>query len=99
MFGWALAALAYAQAEYWYTGQSESFGALITVWALALAVDSAPRFGRVAAWVVMGLLFGICFLFKPQFALTALPCAAYAGWAEWRRPGAPARPLAPALGR
>jgi hypothetical protein len=97
IFGWALAALTYAQAEYWYTGQSESFGALITVWALAFAVDSAPRFGRVAAWIVMGLLFGICFLFKPQLALTALPCAAYAGWTEWRRTEALARALAPAI--
>jgi hypothetical protein len=97
IFGWALAAFAYAQAEYWYTGQSESFGALITVWALAFAVGSAPRFSRVAAWIAMGLLFGICFLFKPQLAFTALPCAAYAGWTEWHRSGALSRALAPAL--
>jgi hypothetical protein len=97
IFGWALAALAYAQAEYWYSGQAESFGALITVWALALAVDSAPRFGRVAAWIAMGFLFGICFVFKPQLALTALPCAAYAGWTEWRRSAGFACALAPAV--
>ena len=97
IFGWALAALAYAQAEYWYTGQSESFGALLTVWALAFAVDATPRFGRVAAWIAMGFLFGICFVFKPQLALTALPCAAYAGWTEWRRSGAIFRALAPAI--
>jgi hypothetical protein len=96
IFGWALAALGYALAEYWYTGQSESFGALITVWALALTVDSAPPFGRVAAWIAMGLMFGMCFLLKPQLALTALPCATYAGWTEWRRTGALSRALAPA---
>lgn len=97
IFGWALAALAYAQAEYWYTGQSESFGALITIWALAFAVDSAPRFGRVAAWIAMGFLFGICFVFKPQLAFTALPCAAYAGWTEGRRSRERFRALAPAI--
>src|SRR6266851_299369 len=96
IFGWALAALAYALAEYWYTGQSESFGALITVWGLALTVDSAPPFGRIVAWIAMGFMFGMCFLFKPQLALTALPCGAYAGWTEWRRSGALPRALAPA---
>jgi Dolichyl-phosphate-mannose-protein mannosyltransferase len=95
-FGWALAALTYAMAEYWYTGQSESFGALITVWALALTIASAPPFGRVAAWIAMGFTFGMCFLFKPQLALTAIPCAAYAGWTEWRRTAVLSRALAPA---
>jgi hypothetical protein len=84
---WALASLAYAMSEYWYTGQSESFGAILTVWAVSVSVDSTPPLGRFGAWIAMGLLFGLCFLLKPQLALTALPCAAYAGWLEWRRAG------------
>jgi Dolichyl-phosphate-mannose-protein mannosyltransferase len=82
---WALAALAYAMSEYWYTGQSESFGAILTVWAVSASVDPTSTLPRFGAWIAMGLLFGLCFLLKPQLALTALPCAAYAGWLEWRR--------------
>jgi hypothetical protein len=82
---WVLAVLAYAMSEYWYTGQSESFGAIVTIWALSESVDSMPPLGRYGGWVAMGLLFGLCFLLKPQLALTALPCAAHAGWLEWRR--------------
>ncbi len=85
MITWALAALVYAMSEYWHTGQSESFGAILTVWAVSVSVDSASRLGRFGAWIAMGLLFGLCFLLKPQLALTALPCAAYAGWLEWCR--------------
>jgi hypothetical protein len=84
---WALAALAYAMSEYWYTGQSESVGAILTIWAVGFSVDSASPLGRIGTWAAMGLLFGLCFVLKPQLALTALPCAAYAGWIEWRRTG------------
>jgi len=97
IFGWALAALAYAGADYWHTGQAESFGAMITIWALGVTVDRAPRLGRAVAWAAMGFLFGICFLLKPNLALSAVPCAAYAGWSEWRRTGAIWRAPVPAL--
>ncbi len=97
IFGWALAALAYAGADYWHTGQAENFGAVMTIWALGVTVDRAPRLGRVGAWAAMGFLFGICFLLKPNLALSAIPCAAYAGWSEWRRAGVIARAPVPAL--
>lgn len=97
IFGWALAALAYAWADYWHTGQAENFGAMMTIWALGMTVDRAPQLGRVGAWTAMGFLFGICFLLKPNLALGAIPCAAYTGWSEWRRAGEITRAPVPAL--
>jgi len=97
LLAWALAVLAYASADYWHTGQPDGIGAILTIWAMALAIDPTPRIGRPSAWAAMGLLFGFSFLFKQNLALSAIPCAAYAGWLEWRRTGAIGRALEPAV--
>ena len=97
LFAWALAVLAYASSDYWHTGQPDGIGAILTIWAMAFAIDPAPRVGRAGAWAAMGLLFGLSFLFKQNLALSAIPCAAYAGWLEWHRTGMIRRALEPAV--
>ncbi|MGK3986094.1 glycosyltransferase family 39 protein [Sorangium sp. So ce136] len=69
----ALAVLVHAQLDFWHTAQPESFGGMLTVFAL-LAVT--PRAGAgaprpapgAAALIVSGALFGAAGLLKPPLA-------------------------------
>lgn len=90
LLGGALAVLIHAQLEFWHTAQPESFGGMVTVFALALATGPAvARDGtsrrRVLAWAGVGALFGVAFLMKPPLGGGALVCAAYLAIMETAR--------------
>jgi hypothetical protein len=78
LFAGAIAALIHAQLEFWHTGQPETFGGFLTVYALLVtAIDWGSR-TRWAAYTAVGALFGLAFLLKPPLGGGALVCAAYA---------------------
>ncbi|WP_104984562.1 glycosyltransferase family 39 protein [Sorangium cellulosum] len=69
----ALAVLVHAQLDFWHTAQPESFGGMLTVFALLAATPrgraGAPRPAPgAAALVVSGALFGAAGLLKPPLA-------------------------------
>ncbi|WP_437753437.1 glycosyltransferase family 39 protein [Sorangium sp. So ce1389] len=69
----ALAVLVHAQLDFWHTAQPESFGGMLTVFALLAAtprgVAGAPRPAPgAAALIVSGALFGAAGLLKPPLA-------------------------------
>ncbi|MEZ4441467.1 MAG: glycosyltransferase family 39 protein [Polyangiaceae bacterium] len=61
----ALAALVHAQLDFWHTAQPETFGGMLTVAALVVALRAAPR---GPALVAAGALFGLAGLLKPPLA-------------------------------
>ncbi len=71
IFGGALAVIVHAQLEFWHTAQPESFGGMLTAWALVLATfepspeDHRARPKQLAAWAAAGSLYGLAFLLKP----------------------------------
>ncbi len=89
LLGGALATLIHAELEFWHTAQPESFGGMLTVFALVLttgaAVDAATRRRRALAWIATGLLFGAAFLFKPPLGGGAVACSLYVAWKELGR--------------
>ncbi|MGK3959606.1 glycosyltransferase family 39 protein [Sorangium sp. So ce118] len=69
----ALAVLVHAQLDFWHTAQPESFGGMLTVFALLAATPrgraGAPRPApSAAALIVSGALFGAAGLLKPPLA-------------------------------
>ncbi|WP_437955937.1 glycosyltransferase family 39 protein [Sorangium sp. So ce119] len=69
----ALAVLVHAQLDFWHTAQPESFGGMLTVFALLAATPrggaGAPRPAKgAAALVASGALFGAAGLLKPPLA-------------------------------
>jgi len=74
----ALGTLLHVQLEFWHTGQPESFAALTTVLALALLVaEPSAAWARSVAQFVIGVLFGLAFLFKPPLGGSAVLAVAY----------------------
>lgn len=74
IIGGAFAVLIEAQMDFWHTGQPESFGGLLTVWALVLTIRDVPQgpLGR-GFWVRLGgagALLGAAGLMKPQLVGT-----------------------------
>ena len=68
-FAAALAALAHAQLDFWHTGQPESFGGYITIFALMLATPSPEKpVGTKRNIYLAGVLFGVAGLLKPPLA-------------------------------
>jgi hypothetical protein len=91
LLGAALAVLLHAELEFWHTAQPESFGGMLTVFALVAVtgpgVSASSSRTRLAASAGAGLLFGLAFLMKPPLGGGALVCAAYLARAErWRAP-------------
>ena len=84
--GGALAVLVHAELEFWHTAQPESFGGMLTAWALVLAslepspADPRADRKRVALWSGAGALYGFCFLLKPPLGGGALVSAAFAAY-------------------
>jgi hypothetical protein len=84
IIGGALAVLVYAELEFWHTGQPESFGGILTSWALVLGTfepssgDARGRRKQLAAWSLAGVLYGFCFLLKPPLGGGVIVTAAYA---------------------
>jgi hypothetical protein len=99
----ALAVLVHAELEFWHTAQPESFGGMLTVWALVLATfeprrdDARGRSRQLAAWSLAGVLYGFCFLLKPPLGGAAVVSATFA--AARMRPAFADRPLAERIGR
>jgi len=72
----AIAVLVHAQLDFWHTAQPESFGGMVTIFAL-LALGQSPWADDTAAapdrrallrWVLSGALFGVAGLLKPPLA-------------------------------
>src|SRR5579859_5039445 len=86
----ALAVLVHAELEFWHTAQPESFGGMLTAWAIVLATfepnanDARGRRKELAAWTLAGALYGFCFLLKPPLVGGAVVSAAFAAYR--RRP-------------
>ncbi len=91
----AVAAHVHAQLEFWHTAQPETFGGYLTVWALALTVTHVAGPRRWRRYAVVGVLFGVAFLFKPPLGGGALVCAAYAARHEMLTSGSRKAALKP----
>ncbi|MFT3766948.1 MAG: glycosyltransferase family 39 protein [Minicystis sp.] len=69
-------ALVHAQLEFWHTAQPESFGGMLTIFALLpLRLDAPAELGHAAPdrdtlkrWAISGALFGLAGLLKPPLA-------------------------------
>jgi len=62
--------------EYWHTGQPESFGAVLLVWALTMVTrPRSDAIGRADTWrwLCAGALFGAAGLLKPPLGGGAVP--------------------------
>ena len=86
ILGGALAVLVHAELEFWHTAQPESFGGILTAWALVLATfepkesDPIGRSKQLNAWVAAGALYGAAFLMKPPLGGGALVSAIFAAF-------------------
>ncbi len=84
LLGGAIAILIEAQLEFWHTAQPESFGGILTVFAIVLATWEVPagKIGRGAwaSWVGAGLLVGAAGLMKPHLAGAAAVLGVYLVW-------------------
>ncbi len=90
LVGWVAAAMAcglHAQLDFWHTGQPESFGEPLGLWAIALAAcagrEPAAR-RRARLLVAAGALLGIAGLMKPPLAGSGPVVAALAAWLQDR---------------
>jgi hypothetical protein len=87
LLGGALAVLIHAELEFWHTAQPESFGGMLTVFALVQvtgpAISAASARTRLWNAALAGALFGAAFLLKPPLGGGVLVCAAYLARAEW----------------
>jgi Dolichyl-phosphate-mannose-protein mannosyltransferase len=89
----ALAILAHTQLEFWHTAQPESFGGMLTVFALLLtAYPEGERAPGPRALFLAGVLFGMAGLPKPPLAGGGAVLALWLGHREWQsRPDAARR--------
>ena len=91
ILGGALAVLVHAELEFWHTAQPESFGGMLTVFALVLATfepaedDSRRRKKLLGSWAAAGALYGGAFLLKPPLGGGALVSASFVAYRIWRR--------------
>ncbi|MET0592315.1 MAG: glycosyltransferase family 39 protein, partial [Polyangiaceae bacterium] len=82
----ALAVLVHGELEFWHTAQPESFGGMLTAWALVLATfepregDARARLQQLAAWAIAGACYGAAFLMKPPLGAGALASSAFVTW-------------------
>jgi arylsulfatase A-like enzyme len=71
ILGAALATLVHVQLEFWHTAQPESFGGIVTAWALVFATYEPAakhrclQWTQLAAWAMAGALYTIAALLKP----------------------------------
>lgn len=69
----ALVVLMEAELEFWHTAQPETFGGVLTIWAIALVLHRQGRGKLLAA----GLLLGLASLMKPHFGAGAVVAAVW----------------------
>jgi hypothetical protein len=91
LLGGAVAALLLAELEFWHTAQPEVFGGYLTTAALVLTTSPFAARKKIWAWLGVGALFGLAFLFKPPLGGGAIVCAAYIATREQKRSGATQR--------
>jgi hypothetical protein len=83
IIGAALAVLVHAELEFWHTAQPESFGGMLTAWALVLATfepthrDPRGRRKQLSAWALAGACYGVAFLMKPPLGAGAIVSSAF----------------------
>ncbi|HMI86314.1 MAG TPA: hypothetical protein VK550_19605 [Polyangiaceae bacterium] len=81
--GAALGVLVHAELEFWHTAQPESFGGMLTAWALVLGTfepkteDPRRRRKLLATWALCGACYGAAFLMKPPLGGGALVSSAF----------------------
>lgn len=97
LVGGALACLIHAQLEFWHTGQPESFGGFLTIFALVVTVIEGKRKRRILRWVGIGALFGALFLLKPPLGGGAIACGSFLVRRELNQTGSRARAVLPML--
>ncbi len=86
--GALLATLTHVQLEFWHTGQSESFGGVVLVWAVLLATWRPGTRGRqLVAWTASGALFAFAAMLKPPLGGGFVLCLALIVRAEYRARG------------
>ncbi|MEZ4226042.1 MAG: glycosyltransferase family 39 protein [Polyangiaceae bacterium] len=85
LMGGAVAALIHAQLEFWHSGQPETFGGMLTLFALWVTARDFSRRRRYVQWTLVGVLFGAAFLLKPPLGGGAIVCAVYLAVREARR--------------
>jgi len=73
----AVAALLHAELEFWHTAQPETFGGYLTVAALVVVTLEPAKPRRWLIPFAVGVLFGVCALFKPPLGGGVLVCGAY----------------------
>jgi len=89
--GAALGVLVHAELEFWHTAQPESFGGMLTAWALVFATydpkgdDPRPTKKQVAAWALAGVCYGLAFLMKPPLGGGALVSSAFVTMRLYRK--------------
>jgi hypothetical protein len=107
----AIAVLVHAQLDFWHTAQPESFGGMVTVFALvALGPDALrgldkgerptsdpPNRETLKRWALSGALFGFAGLLKPPLAGGGAVIAAAIAYRTFQGHHAPKAPLGNAL--
>jgi hypothetical protein len=92
----AIAALVHAQLDFWHTAQPESFGGMVTIFALLVLTGPLQGEGReagdaargaLARCVIAGALFGFAGLLKPPLAGGAVAVAVFLGVRAYRQRG------------
>lgn len=78
--GWlagGAAAFAQVMLDFWHTGQPESFGGMLTVWALCAITPIDHKKTRQSAAFIAGALLGAASLMKPPLGGALIVVAAY----------------------
>ncbi len=78
--GWlgaAIASVVHLELDFWHSGQPESFGGMLTVFAILSAITAAESSTPRRYWLLSGVLWGSAALLKPPLGGGALVIAAY----------------------
>jgi hypothetical protein len=77
LFGAVIAATVHLELDFWHSGQPETFGGMLTIFALYLVTTRATLWRRHLYWAIAGGLLGAAALMKPPLGGTAVVLAAY----------------------
>jgi hypothetical protein len=77
LFGAVIASTVHVQLDFWHSGQPETFGGMLTVFALYCATLPLDGIRRHLSWALAGALLGAAALMKPPLGGAAIVLAAY----------------------
>lgn len=78
IIGAAIAATVHIELDFWHSGQPESYGGMLTLFALWLVTKPDPRnWVKILYWGAAGVLIGCAALLKPPLGGVVLVVAAY----------------------